>query len=37
MKLVDNKEEEQKIWEVRESGLAATAWQPGPSGQLAGV
>lgn len=29
MKLFDNKEEEKKIWEIRESGLGATAHVPG--------
>jgi len=29
MKLFDDPEAEQKVWEVRESGLGATAWIPG--------
>ncbi len=29
MKLFDDPAEEQKIWEVRESGLGATAHEPG--------
>lgn len=29
MKLYDDAEEEEKLWKVRESGLAATAWVPG--------
>ncbi len=29
MSLFDDKEQEQKLWEVRESGLGATAWVPG--------
>ncbi len=29
MKLYDDKEEEEKLWEVRESGLGATAFVPG--------
>ncbi len=29
MKLFDNKEEEDKVWEIRESGLGATAHVPG--------
>jgi FAD/FMN-containing dehydrogenase/Fe-S oxidoreductase len=28
-KLFDDKHQEQMVWKVRESGLAATAWQPG--------
>ncbi len=27
--LYDNEEEEKKLWEIRESGLGATAWVPG--------
>jgi len=29
MKLYDDAEEEERLWKVRESGLAATAWVPG--------
>ncbi len=29
MRLISNKEEQQKVWEVRESGLGATAFVPG--------
>jgi FAD/FMN-containing dehydrogenase len=29
MKLLDNSEEEEKVWKVRENGLGATAWVPG--------
>lgn len=29
MSLFDDKEQEQKLWEIRESGLGATAWIPG--------
>jgi Fe-S oxidoreductase len=29
MKLYDNKEQENKVWEIRESGLGATAFVPG--------
>lgn len=29
MKLYDDREEEEMVWKVRESGLGATAWQPG--------
>jgi FAD/FMN-containing dehydrogenase/Fe-S oxidoreductase len=29
MRLFDNREEEHRLWEIRESGLGATAWVPG--------
>lgn len=29
MNLIDDPEQEKKIWEIRESGLGATAWVPG--------
>ncbi len=29
MSLFDDKEQEEKLWEIRESGLGATAWVPG--------
>lgn len=29
MRLFDNREKELKLWEIRESGLGATAWVPG--------
>ncbi len=29
MKLFDNQAEEKQVWEIRESGLGATAWVPG--------
>lgn len=29
MRLFDNPDEEKKLWEIRESGLGATAWVPG--------
>src|SRR5437762_4214864 len=29
MKLYDDKEQEKKVWEIRESGLGATAFVPG--------
>jgi FAD/FMN-containing dehydrogenase/Fe-S oxidoreductase len=29
MNLIDDPDQEQKIWEIRESGLGATAWVPG--------
>ena len=33
MSLFDDKEQEQKLWQIRESGLGATAWVPGePNG-----
>ena len=37
MKLFDDMEEESKVWEVRESGLGATAFVPGMQRHLAGL
>ncbi|HEY4208072.1 MAG TPA: FAD-linked oxidase C-terminal domain-containing protein, partial [Puia sp.] len=36
MKLFDDREQEKKLWEIRESGLGATAWVPGEAMSVPG-